>query len=364
MKVIINKNFGTDKIYLTGFQVEKIYWDVVDDLVEKEKIRLINDKKHSYFKSLYRLVERDFSYLNISDYKNLKHLTISTTIDNRKRSIGYVHMEINNSNKTWGNLHLNSLEDIKSEIDSIMSFLEKDFGIKLKIGELKIKQIELTKNIYLDYPFDEYALIIKTIMSLYSKKYVPVDYGDKNSKEIKTFLVKNKSVELKIYDKTNQMKENKYDIRNLGNILRIEYTLTGAKLNEVFKKTKLNSFTDMELKDWFYKEIETNIRNKFEKNIKQKQSEYNKLLREIRDIKLWKKVVIKKLNNHIIGWAKNKYTNFYPISIIDGIISKKSGKNASRSLRSFREDENYLLFLNNTERLNELFEKLFSSIEE
>lgn len=120
----------------------------------------------------------------------------------------------------------------------------------------------------------------------------------------------------------------------------------------------------MELKDWFYKEIETNIRNKFEKNFEQKQKEYNKLLREIRDIKLWKKVVIKKLNNQIIGWAKNKYTNFYPVSIIDEIISKKSGKNASRSLRSFREDENYLLFLNNTERLNELFEKLFSSIEE
>lgn len=353
-------NFGIDRITLKGFELASIEWDKVDKLYEKVKVNSIG--KYLYFKSFGKNSDRDFSSLQISDYKNLKKLSIGVKVI-KKILIPYVYMEIINSDDCFRNLYLNSIDDINYKMDTIINDLEKHFGIKLVKNEVKIHEIEIARNIYLDVNFKEYSPILKTFSFLYSSWYKRHNFEGGKTNEYESFILENSYCKFKMYNKAEQMKV-LYNIDGLGNILRMEYLLKEDKLQNSFKNSELNSFTDNNIKDWFLRQMNKNIKNRFDNHIKTKKREYKLLYKEILSLRFWKTRIEEKIFNDAYSWIKDNKTVVYTVDIVNEIVKKKDSKNFTRSIEALRKNRGYRLMESVTERYLELSEKIYSMIEE
>ena len=109
-------------------------------------------------------------------------------------------------------------------------------GIYFDTYKSQLSKIEIRKNLYLDYSYDEYEPLLK---ALYAKKM-------KKFNHINSYYFENSLRQIIIYDKTLQLAQKRYNFPN-ANIMRIEYRM--KKKQKVMNDLKYDSVKSL-INNW------------------------------------------------------------------------------------------------------------------
>lgn len=161
-----------------------------------------------------------------------------TTLDNQYHVITSMHVNASDSN----NLQNLDAYGYKQRIKAVVKAYNDLYGIQIDADYAKIKRLELNATFKIQGDFREYIrplnlLISNVPTSRYKDNYSNTvkyhtwqEIKDKNV-EIETFLVKNTSTELKIYNKIKQLKDCKYIPQSVPeDIIRVEYTFKDVRV--------------------------------------------------------------------------------------------------------------------------------------
>lgn len=214
-----------------------------------------------------------------SDWMHIKRLQIKdkkvgqlnieyrkTTIDNQYHVITSLHVNASDTN----NLQNLDAYSYRQRINAVVKAYNDLYGIQIDANYAKIKRLELNATFKLQGDFKEYirplSLLISNVpASRYRDSYSNTvkyhtwqEIKDK-SIEIETFLVKNTSTELKIYNKIKQLKDCKY-VQQFApeNVIRIEYTF---KDNRVINRQlgDINNISDIKLLAVFWDNLNRDL---------------------------------------------------------------------------------------------------------
>ena len=159
--------FGIDKATIGGFEIMSIDNEKLSKI---KNVTSFNDE-YLYFKSYRIYSEFDFSYMNIKKTSHFKSFTAGLKKVGHK-NIRYVHIEVTNDNdKPEKNLYPLTTEEFSEKINSIITYLYENYGIKLIKKEFKFKNIEISLNLNLKEKFESYYPIFDTILNLFPKSY-------------------------------------------------------------------------------------------------------------------------------------------------------------------------------------------------
>lgn len=207
-----------------------------------------------------------FSNLNIAKdlYSPFDKFWVCMT---RNGEYSEISLSINDSET--GNLYCYSVQEYKSRIRDVESYLSENYHITVDCSNVVIKNIEINKTISLEQEFHKYRRIFTLIQYDLPKIYVShTEYEDIKHKETGvsagTFRKANsKECEiLKIYDKTKQLLREGFNISKEKNYLRVELTLKGKRVVEKHLKTnKLNKLKQEDVDYFFYSRINELVDN-------------------------------------------------------------------------------------------------------
>lgn len=214
-----------------------------------------------------------------SDWMHIKRLQIKdkrvgqlnieyrkTTLDNQYHVITSLHVNASDTN----NLQNLDAYGYRQRIKAVVKAYDDLYGIKIDADYAKIKRLELNATFKIQGDFREYTrplnlLISNVPASRYRDSYSNTtkyhtwqEIRDK-SIEIETFLVKNTSTELKIYNKIKQLKDCKYIPQSVPeDVIRIEYTF---KDNRVINRQlgDINNISDIKLSAVFWDNLNRDL---------------------------------------------------------------------------------------------------------
>lgn len=250
------QQIGIDRSVVYNFVLLSIDTKKIEEQSKNNYVNLIEDKT---------------SPIELENGKRIGKLLI------KDKKIGqlYVSYEKNNIKNTRyinsslelilsNNLQNLTAEEYKDRVVETFLYLENKYGIRADYYSLKIKKIEVNATFYLDEPYENY----KQAILLMIQNVPPSTFG--NNKAIKyatwyectaqkdtleTAVVKNSSIELKMYNKGKQLKDSGAIAEEKLNrdIMRIEFVikdrrylqthfgnnsvfnLTNEKINKLFK---------------------------------------------------------------------------------------------------------------------------------
>ena len=168
------------------------------------------------------------SYTHLDVYKRQRFVYASMDI-----SIGTVR-ETNFQNQT--------MEEFKLRLDTIREYLVNKYGVVADFMQATFKNLEINVTLPLKHKFKEYHRVFNLMMyNVVLRNSKPtLEFKAENKKnaeqEVTGICKKNNCLEVKIYDKARQLREqNKADL--LGEYMRLEITLlTTRKIREGFGK--------------------------------------------------------------------------------------------------------------------------------
>lgn len=242
------ERIGIDKTVLTNIKLIDI------DLVKFKKMQ---QEQESNSKKFAIIEFDDKSPIIIghqhdgSDWMHIKRLQVKdkkvgqlnieyrkTTLDNQYHVITSLHVNASDTN----NLQNLDAYGYKQRIRAVVKAYDDLYGIKIDADYAKIKRLELNATFKIQGDFREYIRPLSLLMSnvpasryrdSYSNtvKYHTWQEIKDKSVEIETFLIKNTSTELKVYNKIKQLKDCKYIPQSVPeDVIRIEYTFKDVRV--------------------------------------------------------------------------------------------------------------------------------------
>ena len=172
--------------------------------------------------------------------------------------------------------NLNTAE-YQARISDVFDYLRDEYGIHADITSLRIKRLEINATFFLDEPYDRYRYPILMIM----RNVPPKRFGDRNNSAIKyatwncadmaaqkdrleTALVKNASLELKIYNKGKWMKDKGIPLSADRDIMRVEYTIKDPRiLQSYFGDNLISSLSDEKITAVFKKYFNRDVSERY-----------------------------------------------------------------------------------------------------
>jgi hypothetical protein len=145
--------------------------------------------------------------------------------------------------------------------------LEEKYKVKVDYSSIKIKKLELNATFFLDEPYENYKqAILMIVRNVSSKRFKTknnsnaIKYATWHEVNVKlgtdkleTVLVKNSSIELKIYSKVKQLQDiGAIPLDVDQNVMRIEYTINDKRILEnAFGSDEVQSITDEKINELF-----------------------------------------------------------------------------------------------------------------
>ena len=207
---------GIDKIKVKSFRIVKIDEakfiannNVIykNDGVAVEAATLDDNKYFAY------------SYLKITD-GNIFNSLVMGIKNNNGIPNPYSFVEIHISDELNGNLKPLTVAEYHNLIENLKTYIEEQYGLYLDFNGAKFEEIEINITAEMDRQFIDYEFLLSQVVQLVPKTYCYSTYIGKK-REVKQLEFFNKSVQVKIYDKTSQLKD-KYKIRTDKQYMRIE----------------------------------------------------------------------------------------------------------------------------------------------
>lgn len=281
------ERIGIDRSVLYGFTVLSI------DVDRLKQCQYEN-------KTFVDLVEDERSPIVLADGRRIGKLVVQS------QAIGKLCIEFrkNNLNMTehivstlemmvsadGNNLQNLNADGYRDRIGEVFDLLKNGYGIEIAYESIRLKKVELNATFRLDEPYENYKkailLLIRNVpASRYgsdtnrnSVKYAAWSEAMKGRDKLETILVKNSSLELKIYNKTKHLE----DIRTLDNTgkdcMRIEFLIKDARiLSNAWGDNLVADLTDEGIRNLFLKFFRRDIAEPYERWSKENQKELLKL---------------------------------------------------------------------------------------
>lgn len=199
-------------------------------------------------------------------------------------------LAINVSNDGNNLQNLNALE-YRQRIRDVFYTLKYKYGIIVDYSTVAVKQIEINVTVKLDHRVNDYRDAL-SLMALNLPDYI---YGNEQNKvkismwisnnqrnqstQLETIYVKTDNVELKIYDKIQQLVDTHVIPEQTDNILRIEYKIKDKeKIVGAFGSTAVTAITDKAIAELFWRYFYRDVVKPWEKWHKANQKQLAELL--------------------------------------------------------------------------------------
>ena len=319
----------------------------------------------------------------LADGKHLSHLVV------RDKSFGQltVSFEQNNLNgRSYINAKLelmvsedgNNLQNLtadqyKMRVADVIQLLRVGYGIDVDDSTISIKKIELNATFFLEEPYAEYQrAILLLIRNVPVKRYG--GHGNNNAvkfatwyeatKEttnLETILVKNSSVELKIYNKGKHLK----DLGLIGmtdrDIMRVEYTIKDNRiLKNAFGDAFVDSLNDAKIKALFKKYFNRDVVEPYNQWAARNYEELVELVRKHRAANdRWTSFFFREVRQLEAVRGLPVLFDLEDLRKVFRQLESKSGRNAAKKFRNMKKQAIYETDLEgHTKRVHEILKKI------
>ena len=163
---------------------------------------------------------------------------------------------------TKSNLQNLNADEYKSRVAQVFKKLENEYGIIIDSTDVSLKEIEINCTFKLQENWNKYRAALLLIA-----KNMPERYGNKNEVKFMSWQsvtssgmilenvhLKNKTTELKIYNKSKQIKDTYPDVQCDDDLIRIEYKIKDKRMiKSNFGSRRVSDITDDKINKLFRK---------------------------------------------------------------------------------------------------------------
>ena len=358
----ITSEIGLDRTIIGNFEITGIDFERALSFSE-EKVSIECSGENLY----YLKDGHAFSRLKIVDNYMFGVCTVYMKCMNGTRFV-YASMDISIGTVRETNFQNQTMEEFKLRLDTIREYLVNKYGVVADFMQATFRNLEINVTLPLKHKFKEYHRVFNLMMyNVVLRNSKPtLEFKAENKKnaeqEVTGICKKNNCLEVKIYDKARQLREqNKADL--LGEYMRLEITLlTTRKIREVFGTNRVYQITNKMIEQYFEKQCRKLLIKPYEKWKEKNREQLKKIMEEHRgkSERNWKANLLKQCSNL-------EQKNLLPVLLdIDDLlqIMKETDRhgNYQRDKRSLlQQAELYTVYLNHDSRK---FEEIFSKLQQ
>lgn len=366
----LNERIGIDRSVLYNF-------DVVVQSLDTQKIEnQTKQKKRS--KSYTKIIYDDNSPLQLQNGRRIGKLEIKDA-DIGKLTLGFWKNNLSGSeclrstlelmiSKDNNNLQNLTTKEYQTRIADVFQMLENTYGIIVDYSNVKINKLELNATFYLAESYEKYKqsilLLIRNVPSKrYNNKYATWhELNNKANKDkLETALVKNSSIELKIYNKGKHLQDIG-EIEHLENdIMRVEYTIKDKRiLARAFGNNLVSSLSDEKINKLFKKFFVRDIVSRYSTWVAENHRQLVELTKKHREqCQKWTGNFFRECRQYA---EENGLPLLFDIEDMRSVfqeLEQKGSRNASRKFKKFKNQAIYEADLvGNTARSKEIMFKI------
>ena len=359
-------------------------FDFLIQEVDTEKIEN-HAKQGKNGKSYTKIVYDDNSPIELPNGKRVGKLVIKDQYIG-KLTVSFERNNLNGGEYVNSSLELmvsggnNNLQNLNTmeyhaRIIDVFQVLAEEYGVIADYSTIKIKKLELNATFYLKEAYEKYKQPILLLM----RNVPPKRYGNNKGNnavkyatwheanigtsedKLETALVKNSSIELKIYNKGKHLK----DIGELDkldkDIMRVEYTIKDKRILEnAFGDNLVVSLTDEKINGLFKKYFNRDVVTRYYQWAAENHRQLVDLTKKHKELyQKWTGSFFRECRQYE---ATNGLPILFDINDMEKVFRKlepKSGRNASKKFNKFKKQAIYETDLvGNTARVKEIISKI------
>ncbi len=375
MSINLVERIGIDKSALFDFLIQEVDTEKIENHAKQGK----NGKSYT------KIVYDDNSPIELPNGKRVGKLVIKDQYIG-KLTVSFERNNLNGGEYVNSSLELmvsggnNNLQNLntmeyQARIIDVFQVLAEEYGVIADYSTIKIKKLELNATFYLKEAYEKYKQPILLLM----RNVPPKRYGNNKGNnavkyatwheanigtsedKLETALVKNSSIELKIYNKGKHLK----DIGELDkldkDIMRVEYTIKDKRILEnAFGDNLVVSLTDEKINGLFKKYFNRDVVTRYYQWAAENHKQLVDLTKKHRELyQKWTGSFFRECRQYE---ATNGLPILFDINDMEKVFRKlepKSGRNASKKFNKFKKQAIYETDLvGNTDRVKEIISKI------
>lgn len=270
--------------------------------------------------------------------------------------------------------NLNSVE-YQARISNVFKELDEKFGLKIDYSSIRIKKLEINATFLLNEAYEKYRLpILLLIRNVPVKRYGKnkennaVKYAawyEANAKlgeeKLETALVKNSSIELKIYNKGKHLNDlGMIDALDKG-LMRVEYTIKDRRiLQNAFGDDLVTSLTDQKINSLFRKYFNRDIVVPYQNWVCRNHEHLVNLTKKHRKLyQRWTSTFFRECRQYEELHGLPALFDIEDMKSVFRELEKKSARNSARKFAKFKDRAIFEADLfGNTARVKEIISKI------
>ena len=375
MSINLVERIGIDRSALFDFLIQEVDTEKIENHAKQGK----NGKSYT------KIVYDDNSPIELPNGKRVGKLVIKDQYIG-KLTVSFERNNLNGGEYVNSSLELmvsggnNNLQNLntmeyQARIIDVFQVLAEDYGVIADYSTIKIKKLELNATFYLKEAYEKYKQPILLLM----RNVPPKRYGNNKGNnavkyatwheanigtsedKLETALVKNSSIELKIYNKGKHLK----DIGELDkldkDIMRVEYTIKDKRILEnAFGDNLVVSLTDEKINGLFKKYFNRDVVTRYYQWAAENHRQLVDLTKKHKELyQKWTGSFFRECRQYE---ATNGLPILFDINDMEKVFRKlepKSGRNASKKFNKFKKQAIYETDLvGNTDRVKEIISKI------
>ena len=375
MSINLVERIGIDRSALFDFLIQEVDTEKIENHAKQGK----NGKSYT------KIVYDDNSPIELPNGKRVGKLVIKDQYIG-KLTVSFERNNLNGGEYVNSSLELmvsggnNNLQNLntmeyQARIIDVFQVLAEDYGVIADYSTIKIKKLELNATFYLKEAYEKYKQPILLLM----RNVPPKRYGNNKGNnavkyatwheanigtsedKLETALVKNSSIELKIYNKGKHLK----DIGELDkldkDIMRVEYTIKDKRILEnAFGDNLVVSLTDEKINGLFKKYFNRDVVTRYYQWAAENHRQLVDLTKKHRELyQKWTGSFFRECRQYE---ATNGLPILFDINDMEKVfreLEPKSGRNAGKKFKKFKKQAIYETDLvGNTARVKEIISKI------
>ena len=375
MSINLVERIGIDRSALFDFLIQEVDTEKIENHAKQGK----NGKSYT------KIVYDDNSPIELPNGKRVGKLVIKDQYIG-KLTVSFERNNLNGGEYVNSSLELmvsggnNNLQNLNTmeyhaRIIDVFQVLAEDYGVIADYSTIKIKKLELNATFYLKEAYEKYKQPILLLM----RNVPPKRYGNNKGNnavkyatwheanigtsedKLETALVKNSSIELKIYNKGKHLK----DIGELDkidkDIMRVEYTIKDKRILEnAFGDNLVVSLTDEKINGLFKKYFNRDVVTRYYQWAAENHRQLVDLTKKHKELyQKWTGSFFRECRQYE---ATNGLPILFDINDMEKVfreLEPKSGRNAGKKFKKFKKQAIYETDLvGNTARVKEIISKI------
>ena len=375
MSINLVERIGIDRSALFDFLIQEVDTEKIENHAKQGK----NGKSYT------KIVYDDNSPIELPNGKRVGKLVIKDQYIG-KLTVSFERNNLNGGEYVNSSLELmvsggnNNLQNLNTmeyhaRIIDVFQVLAEDYGVIADYSTIKIKKLELNATFYLKEAYEKYKQPILLLM----RNVPPKRYGNNKGNnavkyatwheanigtsedKLETALVKNSSIELKIYNKGKHLK----DIGELDkldkDIMRVEYTIKDKRILEnAFGDNLVVSLTDEKINGLFKKYFNRDVVTRYYQWAAENHRQLVDLTKKHKELyQKWTGSFFRECRQYE---ATNGLPILFDINDMEKVfreLEPKSGRNAGKKFKKFNKQAIYETDLvGNTARVKEIISKI------